>query len=97
MNLETYKEKIKELEDELSNRKNILTRDYVFSNNPYKVGDIVSDAMGKIRIENIKYSYGIYSSDNPCAVYYGIVINKNGSESKRKEIRKIYQHNVIEP
>lgn len=67
-------------------------RDYCLSNNPYKVGDIFEDSTGKIVIEKIN----IYcSKDNPCCVYYGLMLKRDGSPTKKMERRDAYQCNDV--
>lgn len=63
MTLPELKEKIKLVESEAKAKKDELVKQFCIANNPYKVGDIFEDHIGKIRIEKIKYSYnGIYSN-----------------------------------
>lgn len=65
---------------------------YCLSNNPYKVGDIFEDSTGKIVIEKIN----IYcSKDNPCCIYHGLVLKKDGSPTKKMERRDAYQCNNV--
>ena len=61
---------------------------YCNENNTVKIGDIVEDHFGKIKVEKIGY----YLSDIPECFYSGIILNKNGSVTKKKDNkRKVYQ------
>jgi hypothetical protein len=86
MDLQEYKEKEKEkaLEEEYNAKKSGLIRECVKANNPHKVGDIVSDHIGMIRIESIGAHRGGYNS-LPTATYNGPILKQDGSERKNKE------------
>jgi hypothetical protein len=60
-------------------------------NNPFVVGDIVEDHSGKVKVESIGY----WLSESPCAIYNGIELNKNGSESKKGKRRAVFQCNLL--
>lgn len=94
MKKEDYENKKKELEKEYETKKSVLMREFVDSNNPYKIGDIVTDHIGSVRIERIKYTWGYYNVP-PGAVYYGIELLKNGTPNKRGTMRDVYQSNLI--
>lgn len=70
----------------------VAIRDYCLLNNPYKVGDIFEDSTGKIVIEKIN-TY--CSKDNPCCVYYGLMLKRDGSLTKKMERRDAYQCNDV--
>lgn len=92
MKKEELKEKIELLKSKLENDKIDLIKEYIESNNSIKKGDIIKDHIGSIKVESLKY----YISENePCAIYFGIELNKNGLENKRGNKRKIYQCNLI--
>jgi hypothetical protein len=65
---------------------------YAFSNNPYKIGDFITDHVGTIKIEKIKFS--VYFGGSEC-VYIGTQYNKDGKVSKKQDRNTIYQSNII--
>lgn len=93
MNYTEYESKIKEIEDNANKAKRSLMTNYVDANNPYKVGDKVTDHVGTVVVELIKYDWGLHS--RPCAIYYGTEINKDGNPNKRGNKRYVYQSNLI--
>jgi hypothetical protein len=78
--------KIQDLENKLT-----VIKEYLDANNPYKVGDIVTDHIGSIRITEIRYSH------NPLScVYYGIVLKADRTTSTKKgDYRLCYQTNAL--
>lgn len=93
MELQEYNAKLDLLKNEFEQAKINLAIDFIKSNNPYNVGDVITDHVGTIKINYIKYSMGSFGSP-PCAVYYGIELNKDGSQNKRGNTRCIYQSNL---
>lgn len=94
MTQDEYNERIKRLEAKLEDEKNTLLKEFVDSNNPYKKGDIVTDHIGSIRIEKIKYATGGMLGI-PCAVYFGIELTKKGVPKKIATKRDVYQRNIL--
>ena len=91
MDFETYKEKSSKLEKEL----NDLLVDFIESNNPHKIGDVVSDVYGSILIQDILMDRCSGTlTKHPCAVYCGIILNKNGKPNKKGETRRIWQNKM---
>lgn len=88
MTKEEYKEKKKELAKEYENNLRNLDKLYVQEQLNVKIGDIVTDHIGKGRVEKITYSKGL--DDYPQYVCYCVVLNKDNTE------RKIYQSNIKE-
>ena len=91
MNHEEYLQKIKKLEREFENRKLELIKEFVRANNPYKIGDKVTDRIGSIIIENIGIEW--YGS-KPCAIYTGLELKKDGTPTKRQTRRRVWQSNI---
>ena len=83
-----------ELEDEIKvltatyeNAVRRLKKDYIISNNPYKIGDIISDNISTIKIEKISLHF-----NGLCMAYEGVIVLKNGAIGKKIGI--IYQSNI---
>ena len=94
MEIEIYKNKLKELELGFERQKLILMREFVDSNNPFHIGDKITDHIGSIIIEKIGYSYG-YSNEHPYAIYTGLVLKKDGTPTKKLKKRTVYQLNIL--
>jgi len=93
MTQEEYKKKLLELQDEFTEKKKEVAKEYAFSNNPHKIGDIITDHSGsKLKIEKIKWSYG-YGA--PACVYYGIELKKDLTPTKRQQNTSIHQSSII--
>lgn len=92
MTLEEYKNRLKEIAKEKDAKEAQLTKEYVEANNPYKVGDIVEDHIGKILVERIVFTYTTLGM--PCALYFGYELNKDNSPKKKGSIRGVYQTNL---
>ena len=82
--------KIKNIYEETRKKEKLVIREYCLANNKYKEGDIFQDHMGKIIIEKIDY---YYSPDNPCCIYLGIELKKDGTPKKNNPKRWAYQCN----
>ena len=81
--------------------------EYANSNNPYKIGDIISDCIGSIKIEKIYYHIpGSSASENevviftefdimPFCVFIGTELTNKMKLNKKGTQRMIYQPNII--
>jgi hypothetical protein len=67
---------------------NKIYKDYAFNNNPYKIGDIITDHIGSIIIEVIKWSKIFNRFSSEC-VYTGTQLKKNGEPFKSGEKRVV--------
>lgn len=93
MNHSEYLQKIKELEQEFENKKIELMKEYVTANNPYKIGDKITDHIGSIIIDKMGVTFGY--NNNPFATYSGFELKKDGSTGKDKSRRQVWQTNVL--
>jgi len=94
MDFEEYKIEKRNIERQAEKDKTALLIDFVDLNNPYKIGDIVTDHIGSIRFDKLKYT--ITGCDNvPTAIYIGIELKKDGTPKKRVVIRNVYGSNVL--
>jgi hypothetical protein len=83
---------IKHLTIKFESDKKDIIRTYLNSINPYKVGDIISDHIGKLQIEEWKYRT---LESEPDLVYYGTELKKDGSPMKKQTQRAVYLSNVL--
>lgn len=94
MTQEEYNEKMKAAKLELERKQDAINIEYAESNNPYKVGDIIEDHIGKGQI--ISWSpTKLYLENYPCLLYKCHNLLKSGKVSKKEPIRNIYQRNII--
>lgn len=87
MNEIEYKNALDAIQKKFENKRYAIMREYALTNNPYKIGDVFQDHTGKIKIEKIKVYYQ-YFPNLPLCYYEGIIINKDGSFSKKKENKR---------
>jgi hypothetical protein len=92
MNHAEYLEKVKQLESDFEMKKISLMKEFVVANNPYKVGDTVTDLAGTILIESMGFAWG--ANSKPCATYYGPELKKDGTPKKNRDKRRVWQSNV---
>lgn len=71
-----------------------LARKYALENNPYELGDIVRDHIGKAKI----LGWSVYVSSHsplPSLVYHCENLTLKGSTNKREPERNVYQLNIL--
>jgi len=90
MDIEKYKKTIAQIDSDAEGKKRAVSREYAMSNNPVKVGDVVSDHSQKIRVERI----GVYHSDVPMCLYKGQLLTKAGKPFKNGNSGTVYQRNM---
>ncbi len=83
---------------EKENRKRLLalSKEYAFTNNPIKIGDIIKDHTCKIKVEEIKFSSNSMMQKLPECVYFGSRLKKNNKPFMNGERGIIYQSNLKE-
>lgn len=95
MNIEELENQLASLNNEFELKKKMLFREFCFSNNPYKIGEIFEDHIGKILIEKIMFSEFRLGGSLPCCYYYGLELKKDGSLRKDGSKRQASQSNDI--
>jgi len=91
MRKEQYNEEMKQLEIIHDNNKRELYKKFAFANNPYKIGDMITDHVATIKIEKIQVHK---TYDMPQCVYIGTKYNKDGKVSKKQDHNTIFQNNI---
>lgn len=94
MEIEKYREQLKEIESNFENAKNELMLAFAKSNNHHKVGDIIKDHTSIIKIDKIQYLRG-YGNELPSCAYMGYKLKKDLTPRKDFSRDKIYQINII--
>ena len=93
-NLENYIKDRKEIDKERDLKMYELDKKYALANNPYKIGDIITDHIGSLKIEKTKL-YRTYSDRLPSLIYFGVELKKDGTPRVRQENRGVHQTNLI--
>ena len=92
MTYEEYLEKKKAIEYEKNSLIRQLSKEYALNNNPYKIGDTISDRWCTILIEKIEVSY---SFGKPYCVYSGTKLKKDGTPYKSGVRESVHQNHVL--
>lgn len=91
MNTTEFEAKLNLLNVEHLRAKRLLFKQYAMSNSSVNVNDIIEDHIGKVLVTEID----IYVTDSkPMCKYYGYVLLKSGTPTKRKDMRYIFQSNL---
>jgi len=90
---EQYLQMLKDLENDFNKERRKLAVRYAQANNPYKIGDIISDHSDTIKIENIGFDWGY--NNNPSCVYTGVILKKDLTPNKLNKKTSIYQINIL--
>ncbi len=94
MTQEEFKNEEKALSIQYEESRKELFKKFALANNPYKIGDIITDHTGTIRIERIQTHKGY--SDYPSCLYHGTQLNKKDlSVAKRQNHTSIFQQNIV--
>lgn len=93
MTKEEYLSELSLLRKRAKAKEYLLMEQYAMSNNPYRIGDVIQDHIGSIKIESIRAEIE-YISKLPACVYLGTEVKKDGSPKKKSFKRAIYQSNV---
>lgn len=94
MSIDDFIIKMKTINQDYEKSRLSLLKEFALSNNPCKIGDIIQDHIGKLKIEKINW-YITHSPSIPSAcVYSGLELKKDGTPAKRQDGRKVYQTNL---
>ncbi len=93
MTKEQYDTAQNALSTEYDKKRKELNKQFAFENNPYKIGDKITDHISTIEIQKIQV-YNMIGG-YPSCVYSGIQYNKDGKVSKKQDHNTIYQCNII--
>lgn len=96
MNKEEYLKAEKALEAEFEEKRKQLAREFAFSNNPVKIGDIITGHCKTIRVEKLLWCRS-FVYPFPYMFYRGVRLTKKGEPSKREaEDNGVAQTNIKE-
>lgn len=92
---ENFVKSLKELEEKYRKEQQHINRIFALNNNPYKIGDIITDHSGTLLIEEIKFKPS-YNTELPECVFLGTELKKDGTPKLRQDKdRRVYQSNII--
>lgn len=94
MEKEEYLKKRKEIIHQHWNDLRELCKKMAFDNNTIKVGDIVTDRIGSIKVERVQFQFIRESETVPYCVYTGQVLKKDLTPTVKKQERSIHQPNL---
>jgi hypothetical protein len=92
MKEQEYKDELDQLEKNFQSEKKYLAIRYANKNNPYMVGDVITDHIGSGKIISWFACMGSYSL--PSLIYRCENLTKKGTTNKREPKRDIYQSNI---
>ncbi len=93
--LQEYKDNLKNLDATYEASKKELHIAFAKSNNPYVIGDIISDDAGSILVDKIGYTMNYAGTTCSCC-YRGWVLRKDLQPRKDRSIRWVYQPRINE-
>ena len=82
------------LKDEYDDKVHQIEDEYALSHNKVKIGDIITDHIGCIKVEEIGTTK-IYGSPLPLCTYLGSEYTKKGEIKKNGNRRVVWQSNLI--
>ena len=85
------KTKLAGIEERANERKKDAIREYCFGNNTVKIGDIVTDLIGSVKVEKILIEYSL---TRPQCVYFGAELKKDLTPRKDGSKRSVYAQNI---
>jgi len=94
MTKEEYIEKMKVINHNAEIEKQKVKQEYAFSNNSYKIGDIIKDHYQIIKIEKVNWVFA--GGNYPECVYTGIKLKKDLTPFISGEKSQMWQSNVEE-
>lgn len=92
MEITEYNDRLKQLKEEFEKNKKNLIQECALSNNPYNIGDIITDQLGTIQINAILFTTHY---DKPTCVYIGTELKKDLTPKKGSPKRQSWQINIV--
>lgn len=93
MILEKLNKELEILDEACRKEKERLIHKYAMDNNPYVIGEVVTDHIGTICIEHIQGTSS-FPSGYECR-YHGPELTKKGVPKKNGERRFVFQSNIV--
>lgn len=93
MTQQEYNIELNLLTSKFQKEKKEIDKKFAIANNPYKIGDFITDHVATIKVEEISFWKSL--NGIPSCVYTGTQYNKDGSISKKQDHDTIFQMNII--
>lgn len=91
MDYEIYRQRLEVLKQEYKYQKRKLAKDYATKHNTVKLGDVVTDNLGSVKVDKIEYT----TRDEPECYYWGVILTEFGKDTEHVKRRWIAQHNIL--
>lgn len=91
MKFEELEIQLKTIEDSAERQRKAAIRQYCLENNTVRVGDIVKDRIGSVKVEKILIDY---SRTRPQCIYVGAELKKDLTPRKDNSKRNVYAQNL---
>jgi sortase (surface protein transpeptidase) len=95
MKIDEYREELLKIDKITKSKKAVLLAKFVEANSTFRIGDIATDHIGSIRIEEINIELPYYGKHAPTFIYLGVRLTKKGTPFKNGEQRIIHQCNLV--
>lgn len=96
MNKEELLVQLEKIEEEKYDSIKNVIKEYVLSNNPYAVGDILQDHYQRIIVTKIKVHLSYMDMPDSQCVYTGALLTKRNTPVRSGKTANMYQRNVVE-
>lgn len=95
MTKEELKIAIDAIKKEANEKTKAVLIEYAKSNSTVKIGDIVTDHIGSIRVEKIgTHQDGTFNTPSSQAMYTGVELKKDLTPTKKGTTRTVFQSNL---
>lgn len=94
MTFEELQELRRKINEEAEQRRVEVSMQFAILHNTVKIGDIITDHIGSIKVEKIRV-YNTHYYEKPCCIYSGRTLKKDGTPTKKNEIRDVWQTNLV--
>lgn len=95
MTKEDFDVRMSEISQEFYEKREKLWFEFSKSNNIVKIGDVVRDHIGLIKVEGAQVFLPSFSN-YPYLQYFGTELKKDGTLKKRERKRSVFQGNMVE-
>lgn len=89
-----FYQRLEILKNEYDSKVDEAKIEYALSNNTIKIGDIITDHIGSIKVIEINVATP-FGSKLPCCLYNGREYTKKGEPKKNGGVRDVWQCNLV--
>jgi hypothetical protein len=91
MTKEQFELGMKEIAEDYRRKKEQLQEEFALSNNTYKMGNVFTDHIGRIKI--LEINWDVTNDGIPCCVYEGVELKSDGFPKKSAQTMIAWQCN----